>query len=244
MPVRGLRHQGHRNPGHTLGGGARPSYLWNMNETQTLPASLPLFPLAGCILLPGELLPLNVFEPRYLNMVDDARREGGHIGIIQPQSGDAAAPAPGQPALHRVGTAGRIKSFVETRDGRYLLTLAGVSRFALNAEAQAARPYRVGRVDYSGFAQDLAPRPALQGDRSRLIRLLGVWLAGENIQLDWSGLEHMPFEALVDRIAMLAPLPPQTRQDLLEASGSAARAVMIEALVAGLIAARAGGRPQ
>ncbi|WP_417478169.1 LON peptidase substrate-binding domain-containing protein [Maricaulis sp.] len=215
-----------------------------MTEIQTLPASLPLFPLAGCILLPGELLPLNVFEPRYLNMVDDARREGGHIGIIQPQASDTAGLVPGQPALHRVGTAGRIKSFAETRDGRYLLTLAGVSRFALTAEAEAQTPYRIGRVDYTRFTQDLVPRPALQGDRSRLIRLLGVWLAGENIQLDWTGLEHMPFEALIDRIAMLAPLPPHTRQDLLEAPGSAARAVMIEALVAGLIAARAGGRPQ
>tara|TARA_R110001606_G_scaffold292501_1_gene440368 strand:+ start:1218 stop:1853 length:636 start_codon:yes stop_codon:yes gene_type:complete len=211
-----------------------------MNETQTLPASLPLFPLAGCILLPGELLPLNVFEPRYLNMIDDARREGGHVGVIQPE----AETATGEPALQRIGTAGRIKSFVETRDGRYLVTLAGISRFALKAEAEAATPYRIGQVDYRPFAHDLAPRPALQGDRSRLIRLLGVWLAGENIQLDWNGLEHMPFEALIDRTAMLAPLPAQARQDLLEAPDSAARQRMVENLVTGLIAARAGGRPQ
>ncbi|WP_417482804.1 LON peptidase substrate-binding domain-containing protein [Maricaulis sp.] len=211
-----------------------------MTDTRTLPASLPLFPLAGCILLPGELLPLNVFEPRYLNMIDDARREGGHIGIIQP----VTEPADGEPSLRRIGTAGRIKSFVETRDGRYLVTLDGVSRFELAAEADVATPYRIGRVDYRPFLQDLAPRPPLDGDRGRLLRLLQIWFGDAQIQTDWPTLETMPFEALVDRLAMLAPLPPQARQDLLEAPDSAARLALIESLVAGLIASSAGGTLQ
>lgn len=211
-----------------------------MNDTRTLPASLPLFPLAGCILLPGEMLPLNVFEPRYLNLVDDVRREGGHIGIIQPE---ADTPA-GQPPLRRVGTAGRIKSFVETPDGRYLLTLDGVSRFALDAEADLAMPYRVGRVDYRPFSGDLAPRPPLEGNRPRLIALLQTWFGGEQIQVDWPSLDEMPFEALVDRLAMLAPLPAQARQDLLEAPDSAARLALIETLVTTLIAGRASGTLQ
>jgi Lon protease-like protein len=216
------------------------TYLRAMNKTRTLPASLPLFPLAGCILLPGELLPLNVFEPRYLNMVDDARREGGHIGIIQPQADRAAGP----PSLRRIGTAGLIKSWVETRDGRYLLTLDGVSRFALDAETDAATPYRIGQVDYTPFAQDLAPRPPLDGDRPHLIRLLQTWFGGEQIQLDWTGLDAMPLEALVDRLAMLAPLPAEARQHLLEAPDSAARLARLESLVTTLIAGRAGGTLQ
>jgi len=211
-----------------------------MNDTRTLPASLPLFPLTGCILLPGELLPLNVFEPRYLNMIDDARREGGHIGIIQPETDSTA----GEPPLRRIGTAGRIKSFVETRDGRYLVTLDGVSRFELAAEADAATPYRIGRVDYRPFTRDLAPRPPLEGDRDRLLRLLQIWFGDAHVQTDWQTLETMPFEALVDRLAMLAPLPPQARQELLEAPDSAARLALIESLVAGLIASSAGGTMQ
>ncbi|WP_417491140.1 LON peptidase substrate-binding domain-containing protein [Maricaulis sp.] len=211
-----------------------------MNDTRTLPASLPLFPLAGCILLPGELLPLNVFEPRYLNMIDDARRDGGHIGIIQPEAGTGT----GEPPLRRIGTAGRIKSFVETRDGRYLVTLDGVSRFELAAEADAATPYRIGRVDYRPFAQDLAPRPSLQGDRERLLRLLQIWFGDARVETDWPTLGTMPLEALVDRLAMLAPLPPQARQDLLEAPDGAARLVLMENLVAGLIAGSAGGTLQ
>jgi len=211
-----------------------------MTQTRTLPASLPLFPLAGCILLPGELLPLNVFEPRYLNMVDDARREGGHIGIIQPQTGAAGA----QPPLQRIGTAGRIKAFTETRDGRYLLTLAGVSRFALSAETGADTPYRIGQVDYRPFLQDFGPRAPLAGNRPRLMNLLQAWLAGERIQLDMAALDEMPFAALVDRLAMLAPLPPQARQDLLEAPDSAARLEMIETRLTSLLAGRASGTLQ
>lgn len=211
-----------------------------MNNTRTLPAELPLFPLAGHILLPGELLPLNVFEPRYLNLVDDARREGGHIGIIQP----AAANDAGHPPLQRTGTAGRIKSFVETPDGRYLVTLTGVSRFALGGEADAGMPYRIGRVDYRPYLQDLAPRPPLAGDRSHLLRLLQAWFSAENLQADWAGVEDTPLEALVDRLAMLAPFPAPIRQGLLEASDSAARLAMIEDVVTTLLAGRAGGTLQ
>ncbi len=211
-----------------------------MTQTRTLPATLPLFPLVGCILLPGEMLPLNVFEPRYLNMVDDARRDGGHIGIIQPQTVRAA----GQPPLRRIGTAGRIKSFAETRDGRYLLTLDGLCRFALEAEADAAVPYRVGRVDYTRFLHDLAPRAPLAGDRPRLIALLHGWLGGQAIQLDWTGVDAMPLETLVDRLAMMAPMPADARQDLLEAPDSATRLARLETLITTLMAGRAGGTLQ
>ncbi|WP_339743207.1 LON peptidase substrate-binding domain-containing protein [uncultured Maricaulis sp.] len=215
-----------------------------MTKTRTLPATLPLFPLPGCILLPGEILPLNVFEPRYLNMVDDARREGGHIGIIQPQTNRATHQPSGQPPLRRVGTAGHIKSFVETRDGRYLLTLDGICRFTLDAETDAAAPYRTGRVDYTRYVSDLVPRPPLAGNRPRLIALLRAWLGGEPIQLDWTGVDAMPLEALVDRLAMLAPMPAEARQGLLEAPDSAARLARFESLITTLIAGRASGTVQ
>src|SRR5690606_32519682 len=120
-----------------------------------LPETIPVFPLAGALLLPRGRLPLNIFEPRYLAMLDDAMRGGRIVGMIQPDAAQAGSPQ--APALYDTGCAGRIVAYEETGDGRYLITLAGVSRFRVREELDAATPYRQCRVDYSGFANDFTP---------------------------------------------------------------------------------------
>ncbi|WP_300528398.1 LON peptidase substrate-binding domain-containing protein [Maricaulis sp.] len=208
-----------------------------MAETRTLPRELPLFPLGGTILLPGEILPLNVFEPRYLNMVDDVRRGHGHIGIIQTREGGS----PDKPALARVGCAGRLDQFQETSDGRYLITLRGVSRFTLASEVETPTPYRVARTDYLAFEHDLDPRQAPEEGRERLIRLLEVWLETEGLSTDWDSLAQAPLPRMIDQLAMIAPFAGPERQRLLLANDCAERLEVMETILAARIAGSADG---
>ncbi len=207
-----------------------------MTAATLLPAELPLFPLKGAILLPGEYLPLNVFEPRYLNMVDDARREGGHIGIIQSRAG-----RPDLPELELVGCAGRIEEFSETDDGRYLINLKGVARFTLVREIASATPYRVARAHYGRFEADLQPRSELSEDRDRLTYLLQAWFHAEDLTADWKSLSAAPLGSLVDRLAMIAPFEPEEKQRLLEAFDVRQRLSVMEDIIAARLADNAGG---
>lgn len=182
--------------------------------TQVLPREIPLFPLGGAILLPGEVLPLNVFEPRYLNMVDDALKSDRMIGIVQTRPGGATD----HPDLETIGAAGRIGEHSETPDGRYLITLEGISRFRLTGEADRPAPYRTGVVDYAGFAADLdVPETLLDTDRERLESLLRLWFANEHVETDWDSVAAAPLARVVDRMAMVAPFSASERQRLLEA---------------------------
>lgn len=208
-----------------------------MAETDTLPRELPLFPLGGAILLPGEVLPLNVFEPRYLNMVDDVRRGHGHIGIIQTRDGGS----PDRPALARVGCAGRLDQFQETSDGRYLITLRGVSRFSVAAEVDTSAPYRVAKTDYLAFEHDLEPRQAPEQGRERLIRLLEVWLDAEGLSTDWDNLGQAPMPRMIDQLSMIAPFAAPERQRLLLANDCAERLEVMETILAARIAGSADG---
>lgn len=207
-----------------------------MTAATLLPADLPLFPLAGAILLPGEVLPLNVFEPRYLNMVDDVRRGGEHIGIVQTRPG-----SPDRPGLERVGCAGRLDGFSETDDGRYLITLRGVARFVLSSELDAMTPYRIARADYADFERDLAPRGDLSEDRNRLTYLLQAWFHAENLSADWESLAAAPLISLVDRLSMLAPFDPPEKQRLLEAADGTHRLAVMEDIIAARLADSADG---
>ncbi len=199
-----------------------------MTDTRSLPDQLPLFPLGGAILLPGEFLPLNVFEPRYLNMLDDVRRGGGHIGIIQTRQGGT----PDKPELRRVGGAGRLVHFDETPDGRYLITLKGVSRFVLAEELDTPTPYRVARPDYTPFAQDLEPRSEIDGDRGRLVTLLQAWFQAEHVAADWESVGAAPLVTLVDQLSMVAPFAAAEKQKLLEAETPAVRLETMQAILA------------
>ena len=212
-----------------------------MTRYDTLPAELPLFPLGGAILLPGEALPLNVFEPRYLNMLDDVRSGCGHIGIIQTLPGAEGA----TPAVREIGGAGRLAGFKETDDGRYLITLEGVSRFRLAAELDALTPYRVARADYSGFPQDCEPDPAgFDPDRSRLIQLLRFWLEQEGVDADWESVAAAPIIHVINQLAMAAPFCSADRQALLEAADLPSRYELMQTLIADRLADEASRPPQ
>ena len=206
--------------------------------THSLPSTLPLFPLGGAILLPGETLPLNVFEPRYLNMVDDALRGDGLIGIIQTQPGGSVE----LPLLANVGGAGQISSHRETSDGRYMIILEGVCRFRLKGETEQPSPYRIGRVDFSSFADDRnVPDALLDGDRDLLIAKIRTWFETESIEADWAQIEAVALTHLVDRMAMAAPFSALERQSLLEAKDGRYRLQLMTAILEHRIASTEGG---
>lgn len=226
--------------GRDLGRPTPQPYVAFMSQYPDLPDRLPLFPLGGAILLPGELLPLNVFEPRYLNMLDDVQRDGGHVGIIQSRTGSDAA----RPNLARIGGAGRLKQLQETDDGRYLITLVGVSRFRLKRELDTPTPYRVAEPDYTPYAADLLPRREPECDRNRLLQLLQAWFKAEHLAADWSTLRDAPLATLIDQLSMSAPFPADERQALLEAADPVARLDLMQDLLAVRIAGGADGSMQ
>lgn len=200
-----------------------------MNDTVALPEHIRLFPIRGCILSPGEALPLNVFEPRYLNMVDDAMASDRCLAVIQPRPGGP----PERPVLERIGTAGRIASFRETGDGRYLIVLAALSRFHLGGEIDTQTPYRVARADYAGFEADLDPDPASddEAERTRFLALLRRFFAHAGIEADWTGLDRAPLAVIVNKVCMAAPFDAPARQALLEAPDAAARGAMLAGMM-------------
>jgi uncharacterized protein len=193
-----------------------------------LPATIPVFPLPGALLLPRGQLPLNIFEPRYLAMIDDALKGERLIGMIQPDDPDARAM---HPSLYKTGCVGRIIQFQETGDGRYMITLNGVSRFHLNEEVRVTTPYRQYRVDFSAFAADFTPNAgADQVDRESLLRALAAYLKANKIEADWAGIEDAPTEALVNGLCMMSPYGTREKQALLEAPDLRARADMLVAV--------------
>lgn len=194
-----------------------------------MPASLPIFPLTGVLLLPRGQLPLNIFEPRYLALTEAALGERQRlIGMIQPIEAEGAD-AP--PSLYPIGCAGRISSFSETGDGRYLITLSGVCRFAVGEELAVDTPYRRVRPDFARFARDLAEPPAPTLDRARFTELLKVYLARQRIKADWRSIAEAPDDGLVTTLAMVCPFQPQEKQALLECPDTTARArTMIQLL--------------
>lgn len=205
-----------------------------------LPPNLPIFPLGGAILLPGEALPLNIFEPRYLNMVDDAMGSEKLIGIVQTRSGGT----PDRPLIEAIGGAGRITRHAETGDGRYLIELEGLSRFEILAELDEKTPYRVAQVDWSLFAADrAAPDALLTADRDRFTALLRGWFAQEGIKCDWGTVDAAPVIRIVDQIAMAAPFAAKEKQALLEAEDGRARFDLMTALLEKKLAEGAGGTP-
>jgi len=204
-----------------------------------LPAALPLFPLSGVVLMPRGALPLNVFEPRYLKMVDDALKGDRLIGIIQPSEDPDRVL---KPQLSAIGAAGRLISFCETDDNRYLITLAGICRFRLAGEEAADTPYRIGRCDFSPFAGDLAGAEDFSDfPRDRLMAALKAYLNTRDMQADWKSVTTAPPEALVNALTMMCPFEPAEKQALLEAPSFGER---VATLVAILEMSRADSGPQ
>lgn len=195
-----------------------------------LPRTLPVFPLARALLLPRAQLPLNIFEPRYLAMVDAALAGDRLIGMIQPTPG-AADGDDDRPPLVTVGAAGRITAYSETPDGRYLVTLTGIARFRLVAEVGEPAPYRTCRVDYGPFADDLSPNLGEEAvDRDRLLGAFGDYLEANSLQVDWDEVRAATTEALVNALAILSPYGPEEKQAMLEAPDLCTRAEILIAL--------------
>jgi len=195
-----------------------------------LPQIIPVFPLAGALLLPRGQLPLNIFEPRYLAMVDDSLRDGHRlIGMIQP---DPTRPGPDdKPALFKVGCVGRITQIAETGDGRYLIQLTGIARFRIDEELAVMTPYRQCRVVYAPFADDFVARKGEEAvDRERLLRSLSEFLKANDLKADWEGIENAPNEALVNALAMMSPYGTAEKQALLEAPDLKTRAEILVAM--------------
>ncbi len=195
-----------------------------------LPATIAVFPLPGALLLPRGQMPLNIFEPRYLAMVDDALR-GGHrlIGMIQP---DTAHPGPEEkPNLFKVGCVGRITQLAESGDGRYLIQLTGICRFRVEHELSVATAYRQCHVDYAPFTDDFVARKGEQAvDRETLLSALSDFLEANNLKADWDGIEKAPNEALVNALAMMSPYGPAEKQAMLEAPDLKTRAEILVAV--------------
>jgi hypothetical protein len=205
------------------------SAVGNLSRYRTiedLPATAPVFPLTGALLLPRTHLPLNIFEPRYLAMVDAALAGDRLIGMIQPAHPGAEGET-AYPDLSRVGCLGRLTSFSETGDGRYLISLSGVCRFALAAELDTDSPYRQGRLDVSNYAGDLQPAPEPELDRNRLYQALSPYLEANELEVDWEDLERARSESLINTLCLALPLGPREKQGLLLAETLNQRAQLL-----------------
>ncbi|OFX01343.1 MAG: peptidase S16 [Alphaproteobacteria bacterium RIFCSPHIGHO2_12_FULL_63_12] len=196
-------------------------------KTTDLPDALPVFPLGGAMLFPHWDLPLNIFEPRYLNMIDDAMRGERLIGMVQPVGGP-----PDRPDIAGVGCAGRLTSYSETDDGRYLITLSGVCRFGVRRELDVTTPYRQVEPDWSVYGGDLfAPSEAGLPERSHLVRALRAYIEAQGLQADWGAVENAPMETLIHALAAGCPFDIAEKQALLEAPALADRARTLIALL-------------
>jgi Lon protease-like protein len=198
-----------------------------MTNPRDLPDTIPLFPLPGALLLPRGRLPLHIFEPRYLAMLEDCMKTPARlIGMIQPRpmpgpavQGGKPANGAGKPArLHSIGCAGRLSAFSETDDGRYMITLTGVSRFRMIEEVEGFTPYRRARVEWDGFERDRGPAETDPGlNRRSFLDLLDRFFTNANLSTDWSSLREAEDELLINALSMLCPFEPEERQALLEA---------------------------
>lgn len=186
-----------------------------MFRSTDLPPRIPVFPLPGALLLPRARLPLHLFEPRYLQMFEDVLKTSGRlIGMVQPlpRANDSVPP------LHKIGCAGRVTAFSETEDGRYMITLTGISRFRVRQEVDSFNPYRSCEVDWAGFDRDLGSAEHDPGfNRDTFLPLLKRYFMQEELATDWDTMREADDEILINSLSMLCPFEPEDKQALLEA---------------------------
>ena len=215
-----------------------------------LPSRLPVFPLAGALLLPRGRLPLNIFEPRYLALIEDVLAGDRLFGMIQPSDGqddpDPNAPdddAP--PALFRIGCVGRLSSFSEREDGTCSISLTGIARFRVLAELDGPHPYRLLSVSYDGFRRDMDEPGEVPFDRDALLDTLRRYFAHRGFEARWEAIEQMDDDTLLTTLSMICPFPPAEKQALLEAPTLSERAGTLQALLemAGHETDEGDGRP-
>ena len=205
-----------------------------------LPDVVPLFPLPGALLLPRSRLPLHLFEPRYLAMLDDTLKIPGRlIGMIQP----IEVPGRDGNGLHCIGCAGRVTQFSETEDGRYMITLSGISRFRIEEEIEGFTPYRRARVSWVGFERDLGPQDAdACFNRGTFMDLLARYFNARELQTDWETLKDADDELLINSLSMLLGFEPEDKQALLEAPSLTTRRETLVTLIE--YALRSGGETE
>jgi len=210
-------------------------------STDELPQTLRLFPLAGALLLPRGELPLNIFEPRYLAMIDATLASDRLVGMVQPAlrpSSDSKTP------LCEIGCAGRLTRLAETGDGRYLITLCGVGRFRILAEIDNDEPFRSAKVDFTCFARDLEAGAGESAvNRTRMIEMLRSFASSSRLEVDWTSIDAAPTETLVNALAMMSPFGAREKQSLLEAEDLKTRAEILIALAQFDIAQAQGPMP-
>lgn len=200
-----------------------------MISQKDLPETIPVFPLPGALMLPRARLPLHIFEPRYLAMIEDCMKTKTRlIGMVQPRETPG-----GEKRLHSIGCAGRLTGFSETEDGRYMITLTGTSRFRIREEVQGFSPYRRCNVDWSGFGRDLSTAEETDPgfDRDAFLGLLGRYLAAMNLSTDWGNLREADTELLINSLSMLCPFTPEDKQALLEAPSLSTRRETLVTLI-------------
>lgn len=212
------------------------------NGAEDCPPVIPVFPLAGALLLPRGQMPLNIFEPRYLTMIDDAIRTHRIIGMVQPEP--EAGRQAGEPELLQIGCIGRITQFAETGDDRCIVTLTGIARFRITEELAVVTPYRQARVSYEEFAVDFTARAGEDAvDRVGLLKALRAFAKANELKIDWKGVNEAPNEALVNALSMMCPFGPREKQALLEAPDLKHRAEVLVAITE-IELARAGADPE
>ena len=209
-----------------------------MLKASDLPDTIAIFPLPGALLLPRARLPLHIFEPRYLQMLEDAFKTPQRlIGMIQPYEG------PGGGRLHQIGCAGRVTAFSETEDGRYMITLSGISRFRVLREVEGFTPYRRCEVTWSGFDRDMGPTEEDKSfDREAFLTLLGRFFRERGLSTDWDTLREAEDELLINSLSMLVPFSPEDKQALLEAPSLTTRRETLVTLME--FALRSGGEDE
>ena len=200
-----------------------------MNKITDLPDTIAVFPLPGALLLPRGRLPLHIFEPRYLAMIEDCLNTKHRlIGMIQPRD----VPGTGEKRLNAIGCAGRVTGFSETEDGRYMISLSGISRFRVKEEITGFTPYRRCTVDWAGFQRDLGPTEEDPGfDREKFLAVLGRYFQTMQLSSDWSSLKEAETELLINSLSMLCPFTPEDKQALLEAPSLTTRRETIVTLI-------------
>jgi len=199
----------------------------HMIKAKDLPETIAVFPLPGALLLPRARLPLHLFEPRYLAMLDDILKTPTRlIGMVQPYEG------PDGDCLHSIGCAGRVTAFSETEDGRYMITLSGISRFRIKEEVEGFTPYRRCSVSWEGFERDLgATEKDTAFDRETFMCALGKFFEEQGLQTDWDSLGEADDELLINSLSMLCPFEPEDKQALLEAPSLSTRRETLATLI-------------
>ena len=202
-----------------------------------LPTELPIFPLPGAVVFPGQVLPLNIFEPRYLNMVLDALGAARMIGMIQPLGAMDVEPVP----VHAIGCGARITAFQETRDGRLLLNLTGVCRFVVDEELDLCRGYRRIRPDWVTYGSDLEESPPAGLGLSDLEPALRAYFSARKLEPSWDALASLDSSQVVDFLSMTLPFDPPTKQLLVEAMDVDARGHLLLSALSEAVVDSGGG---